>query len=312
MPNKDLWLLPQHDYPAREALPDATLHGRREATFLVLVAMLFVATTLLLTLGTTRMLDLSLVAPDLELPFALHLPLGVLAFPLGLVAVNLTCELYGRRRANVLVIVGTIASLALVGCMRAADMISGSPSAFGPALALASCYVVAHVSNVLLYDYMRCAMTGRQRWLRMLGSTLLAQMGGWAAFAFVMYAYATSSGEAESVVTARVVAIAAGACVFAVAFAVAWLLPGLALTRSLAVYLRAGRFVDAAVVLQRKPKPVPPITIGRPAFVAPPAPRVERKAPIHAFSSAEMQFFTEGDALAESPADSGELARSHA
>lgn len=331
---KDQWLLPQHDYPAREALSDATLHGRRETTFVALAGLFFVATTLLLTLGTSRVLDLSVLVPDAELPIAMQLPLGVLAFPLALAAVNLVCDLYGRRRASVLVAAGTLASLALVGCMRAADALDGG-DAFGPSLALASCYVVAQLSNLMLFDAMRRAMSGRRRWLRKTVSTLLAQMGGWAVFAFVAFGYATYSGEAEAVAIARIVAIAAAACAYAIAFVVVGVVPSLVLARSLAVYLRAGRLADAVTV--RPPIRTTPI-VPRP-FVPVPAPpsralphesardgtiplarvtidgkpsRAERRSArgsVQAFSSAEMRFFTEGDALDESPADSSEFAK---
>jgi uncharacterized PurR-regulated membrane protein YhhQ (DUF165 family) len=350
MPIKhDHWVLPsrQHDYPTRETLEGVTLHARREATFLVLAAIFFVATAMLPLLGT-QSIELARVLPDLELPIAMQLPFGVLAFPLGLVAASLVCQLYGRRRAIVLVTVGTLACFALAGFMR----VAGDDQAFGAALALASCFAVAQVSNVLLFDGMRRRMAGRQLWLRSVVSIVLAQMGAWAAFAFVMYGYAMYSGTSESEAVTLVVAIAAGSCAYVVAFAVATLLPIVAVAKGLAVYLRVGRFVDdtravAAIApavsppeaqgplrlpstpapvhasaplpsTHGGPRPEPVITVERPVPT-----RAERRAarssiqgspsqgsPIQPFNSAEMRFFTEGDAL--EAGDSGELAQARA
>src|SRR5262245_25949257 len=99
---RDRWLLPrqQTEYPARALLPEALLHGRREATFLVLAALFFVATTALITLGMTREVDLSAllasISPSIEVPTALLVPLGALPFALALIANALVCELLGR------------------------------------------------------------------------------------------------------------------------------------------------------------------------------------------------------------------------
>ncbi len=80
----DRWLLPrrQTDYPTRDLISEAALHGRREATYLALAALFLVATVALIALGTSRPIDLSsmiaAVVPDVELPVAMVLPVGVI------------------------------------------------------------------------------------------------------------------------------------------------------------------------------------------------------------------------------------------
>src|SRR5262245_25101261 len=118
-PYRDRWLLPrrQTEYPAWDVLAEARVHGRREATFLVLAAIFLVTAASLVVIGASRVIDpsalLAEIAPDRELPFAIQVPLGVLPFALGCLALTLVCELYGRRRAAVLVGIGLIATVAL-------------------------------------------------------------------------------------------------------------------------------------------------------------------------------------------------------
>src|SRR6185312_1878385 len=60
---EERWLLPRHqtDYPARDVVSEGKLHARREATFLVLSMLFGVTLTVLLVLGTTRVIDLGAV-----------------------------------------------------------------------------------------------------------------------------------------------------------------------------------------------------------------------------------------------------------
>src|SRR6185503_11825115 len=195
--NPDRWLLPrrQTEYPSRELVAEEKLHGRREATFLVLAAVFLVTAAALVVLGTTRVIDPSVVLaevlPDRELPIAMQIPFGVLPFALGALALTLVCELYGRRRAFALVGIGLAAVLALAGLMRLADQVDGADAAFGPAVGFACCAIVAYVVYVPLFDALRWRMAGRHLWLRLLVVSLVAQLVGWTAFGLATYGYAS-------------------------------------------------------------------------------------------------------------------------
>ena len=208
----DPWLLPtrQADHPTRRVLPSALLHARREGTFLVLAAIVLVAATALVLLGTGRIVDLdqvlASVLAEVELPVAMSLPIGVLAFPPGVLAVMLVCELYGRRRSIALVVVGSSAAVGLVGLVRVAR--PDLDGAVGPGLALASCYLIAQLSNTLIFDALRRRMRDRQLWLRANVATLLAQLGGWAAFAFVLH------GTSDTISDQAIGSLAAGGFAF--------------------------------------------------------------------------------------------------
>src|SRR4051812_41567306 len=135
----DPWLLPtrQTDHPTRPPVEPSTLHGRREALFLALATAHVFATTVLLLLGT-RILDLTAlvarVAPGVELPVAIAMPIGVLVLPLAIVSVAVASELYGRRRAMALVTAGSVAALGALGLVYA----TAATDLVAPAIALAS------------------------------------------------------------------------------------------------------------------------------------------------------------------------------
>ena len=248
--HEDPWLLPsdQFDYPTREVLSDSRVHGRREGTFLLLVAMFLVSTIALPLLGATRVIDLSAalarIAPALELPIAMQLPLGVLVFPLGFVAIDLVCELYSRRRATALIWVGFLAMIGMLGLVRIGDAVGGGATAgFGTAVAFASCYLVAHLCNVFLFEAMRQRAAGYGLWWRSLVTTVAAQLVGWVVFAFVLYGYSIKiAGLSGPAVTSPITTIAVGAFAYSTAFALVAIVPIVLATGSLALYLRVGRF----------------------------------------------------------------------
>ena len=331
----DRWLLPRHqtEYPARARLAETTLHGRREMTFLVLTALYFVATATLVLLGTTRVIDLSAliarIAPDAPRPISLAVPLGVLPFGLSFVASALLCELLGRRRASAAILFGAVISAALVGLMQSADWIDGG-HAFGAAAALAIGALVGHACNLVIFDLLRRASPGRQLFARMIIASWLSLALGWAAFYVVLRSGYFIDASSATVFKAMAVgsAIVSGLAVLVLA------IPAAVIGRGLALALRVGPSwftrEDFAMADERDDD-YDDDAVGRePAWaVAPPAfadgsvaramPRAvaeERAMPravaddepvsdgvphrvrpvaIPAYTSAEMQFFADGD-----------------
>lgn len=309
----DRWLLPrrQTEYPARELLPEEMLHGRREATFLTLAAIFLVATTALLVLGTSRIVDVSgllaRVAPDVELPFALLLPLAVVPFAASFVASALVCELLGRRRASALVWVGFVASVAMVGLMRVADLLDGG-DAFGTSLALLACYAIAHASHLAVFDRLRPRVPARRRvFLRTTIAALIAQPLGWAAFGAVLFygrGHVVTAIAPETIIGfAATAAICSFACVLVLAIPAALVAHGLSLA------LRVGRDLFAQDEDEDDEHVFAEGSVARklpPALIVdddPDGPASLREAPrmrqIKAFTSAEMRFFSEGDAATD-------------
>jgi len=315
------WLLPrqQTEYPARDLLPEATLHGRREATFLVLAALFFVATTALFTLGTSRVIDVSAliasVAPGLDLPTEVLVPLGALPFALSLVASALVCELFGRRRASALVSAGLVAALALAGLMRIADVIDGG-EVFGSSLAFAACYVLAHLCFLLGFDALRRRPRGTRLFVRANLVSLVAQGIGWSAFALVLHAgggYILTPLAPESIL-----ALTVGAAAASIVCMLVLSLPAALSVRGLAIALRVG---DELVADEDEPvdsdDAPPEAYVGEPKWARRgralaegsvarrlPAAEIVEEEPrmttrgvgLQPYSSAEMRFFNEGDA----------------
>ena len=289
----DSWVLPcrQGEYPGRPVLGEALLHRRRERTFLVLTALFLTATATSVILGTSRVIDVSYaitsVFPDVALPLDLALPFGVLAFPIALFAATLVCELYGRRRANALIMMGLIASVAISGLMYAVDVIDGADASFGSALALTACYLVAQHSNLIIYDALRHSMDGRHPILRKTLSTVLAQVGGWAAFAFAAYGYAVYVNGEAPVVASWIASLALTSALFVAAVALVDLIPFAIAQRSLKDYLRIVTETDEEAVIDLAPQ--------QPTFVVRP--------PVHPSlnlrTTGERRFFTEGEELSE-------------
>jgi uncharacterized PurR-regulated membrane protein YhhQ (DUF165 family) len=307
---QDRWLLPrqQTDYPTRDFLPEATLHGRREATYLVLAAMFLVTTATLIVFEPSRMIDVAKLLPAIELPTAMVIPVGVIPFALSFVAITLVFELYGRRRATAVVWVGLFASLALVGLMRLADVVDRG-NTFVSSFALAGGCAVAHACNALLFDVLRQRTRGRVLWLRFTASIVFAQLAGWVAYGAIQLGFASSVGG--TIDHAMLGALAIGSAVCTVVCAVALMIPGVIAARGLALFLR----IDRTGTTEKDEDPYERMTLdATPQRRLPPAvivddgsdgvpvaiPRRRAARPsIQPFSSAEMRFFSEGDQLTE-------------
>lgn len=337
--HRDRWLHPrqQTEYPALGRVAEHRLHGRREATFLVLAAVFLVTVASLIVLGTSRTIDpssvLAVFRPDLALPIAMRIPLGVLPFALGCMALTLVCELYGRRRAAALVGSGLIAALALAGLMHLADRVDGSAAMFVPALGVAAGYLVLHLIYVPLFDALRWRTAGRHLWLRLLVLSLVAQLVGWATFGVATYAAAGALGPAAAASpdSAAIIEIATGAALYTLAVIALLTLPVALVARGLARFLRVARHDDDGlddtddaddadeaehdepIELTRRRLPRAQVVEDGDAAADAAiddeqgalASRPRRRAvqsTIQPFSSAEMRFFQEGDQLFE-PAD---------
>jgi uncharacterized PurR-regulated membrane protein YhhQ (DUF165 family) len=315
----DRWLLPrrQTEYPARGLLPEATLHGRREVTFLVLAAVFLVTTAALILLGTGRVIDLAAllawVAPSLDLHRALLVPLGVIPFAASFAAAALACELFGARRASALVWVGLFAGAGLAALLRIADVLDGG-YAFDVAVALLAGYAVAHASQLVVFTAMRRRAPGRARFLRIVVAGVVAQPLGWVAFALVLRL--GRDYLSTPIAHDTLVALVLGSVLFSVIGIVVLAVPAALAARGLALALRVGRdllFSDEEGARPGEPssrrsplaegsvaRRLPPAMIVDDAEAEPGAPvRRTRAASLSPFSSAEMRFFDEGDAVPE-------------
>jgi uncharacterized PurR-regulated membrane protein YhhQ (DUF165 family) len=247
----------------------------------------------LLVLGTTRVIDLGAViarvVPDVSLPAPLQMPFGVLPAAFGVFAVLLACELYGRRRAAVLLWVGAFAGLGLIGLARLADLLDGNDTTLLPTAALAAGALAAHVIGLVAFAALRRRLAGRYPVARALLASLIAQPLGWMAFAGVLYV-----AQGEHVIEA-VTAVGLGTSVYTLACMLALAVPFAIAVRTLSLYLRVARFEDTSGA-----RILPPALIVEDEPEVGARPPRARRASLEPFSSAEMHFFTEGDQLESS------------
>jgi uncharacterized PurR-regulated membrane protein YhhQ (DUF165 family) len=293
MSTQDRWLLPRHqtEYPARELVSEGKLHARREATFLTLAAVVLVATTALVLLGTSRILELSpwieQVAPDISLGVALALPFGMLAGSSAFAAALLTCELYGRRRAASLVWASIVAAGAIIGVARLADFAAGNGALFDGAVACASYLAFGQLAQLVIFDAMRVRARGRRFALRAIVATVFAQAVAATAFGATLYELADPPD------LVRITGLALGAGAYGVALGLVLLIPLAIAARSLSLYLRVARlFADADTDSAHVERTGP-----RPQAVSERRQRRAARATLQPFSHAELRFFSEGDEL---------------
>ena len=276
----DRWLIParQCELPGRDLVHANVLHARREWTFLILASVFLVTTVTLPLFLTGTIVDLG----------AAELTFGIVMFPIALVMAQLVCELFGAHRTDALVVMGVVASAAVVALAIAAD--PSTPVTL--ALALVTYGAVANATNAIVFAAARRAMRGEHLWLRSLVSIATAQAVGWTAFAIVLFA----AGDD----VAASFGLAATAALFTCGAALALLVPILLVRRVLSGHLRVGPTDDAAIdhsVWIEKPmaRRLPPAVIVEEPY--------EARPPAKVFSTGEMAFFAEGEEQAKANAN---------
>lgn len=303
--NDDRWLLPsrQSDLPGRDLIAPTTLHGRREGTFLVLAALYLVATLALpLWFASSWVVDLS------GLPFdiagATELTVGVIVFPIALIAGQLVCELYGTRRAGMLVLMGTLASLAVV----TGEWLTVTDYPLALALPLVAATTATNALNVIVFAGATRALDGRALWLRSFLATPVALLVGWSAFTAAWVGLGLDVNDA--------IVMASAPCLYACACALVGTIPLVIARRALGAYLRIGGReappIDHSLVAPRRRLPQALIVEDEPNMLATRALRPQHlpfttaEGPnVHPkgkpFTTGEIEFFREGDEMALMP-----------
>jgi len=126
-------------------------------------------------------------------PFGLYtfeISVGILPYPVTFLVTDIISELYGRRRANLVVAAGFIASVFVMGVILTADAVSAtswSPvedetfhrvfGLLGPAVfASMAAYLCAQFIDIRIFHFWKRLTRGRHLWLRNNGSTVISQL----------------------------------------------------------------------------------------------------------------------------------------
>jgi len=193
---------------------------QRDLLFLGLTAVFLTSLIMGNIIGTTKFVTLfSLTIPDWALglvpelvrsgsTYSMIIPVGLLAFPATFLATDLISELFGHRKAQLVVWIGFFMNMFMILIMTInyylpnAFGISGGLQLFdgvysfmiGNTIASMIAYLTAQTIDVRLFHFWKDYTKGKHLWLRNNASTMVSQMVDTVAILFILY-YAGNLGE---------------------------------------------------------------------------------------------------------------------
>lgn len=202
----------------------------RDFLLLTLAGIFMTALVMGNIIGTTKFVTLfTFTLPDWALGwvpemvrngslYSMTVPAGVIAYPVTFLATDLISELFGRRKAQMVVWVGFWMNLFMLLVMSInhwlpnAAGISGGESLFdgvyrfmvGNTLASMFAYLTAQTIDVRLFHFWKRLTNGRHLWLRNNGSTLVSQLVDTVAILSILY-MAGNFGDSVTSVGALIV-----------------------------------------------------------------------------------------------------------
>lgn len=192
----------QYRYDGLPSLSEETLYMRREHFFLLLSGLFLGTLAMLNILGISRFIELSFDLPLLG-HISMPLAVGVLPYPITFLCTDLICELYGKRRANAVVMMGVVLNAWVIFILWLGGALPGAGDpdrtgvffqvqtlAFGAVGASMVAYLIAQLVDVRLYHFWKRLTRGRHLWLRNNGSTLVSQLVDTVAVILVTHFYA--------------------------------------------------------------------------------------------------------------------------
>ncbi len=256
-----------------ETLPPvspAQLHERRERVFLILAGLFLGTLAMLNILGVSRFIKIG-DWPEYGVVFAVAV--GVLPYPVTFLCTDFISELYGRRRANLVVWVGlglniwVVFFLWLGGVLpgfEPMDPVTGQvlpddagnlPAffqvralAFGAVTASMLAYMAAQFCDVYLFHFWKRLTKGKHLWLRNNGSTLASQLVDTTAVIYITYYIGGLGGviRDDSPVAGQLVVLIATGYAFKFVVAVLDTIPFYIGVHYLSRYLRIDPYLEHA------------------------------------------------------------------
>lgn len=175
---------------------------KRDGLFLTLSGVFLTALIMGNIVGTTKFVTIfSFHIPEFLLPlipelardshtYTMTIPAGLLAFPVTFLATDMLCELFGRKKAQMVIWVGLAMNIFMIGVLTAGyympdtDGVSGGREiydgmySFMMATTMGSmiAYVIAQTIDVQLFHFWKGFTNGKHLWLRNNGSTMISQL----------------------------------------------------------------------------------------------------------------------------------------
>lgn len=250
--------------------PDnAALQFRQLRVFLILAGIFLGSLTMLNILGVSRFIDLSFELFGTNVPFIVAV--GVLPYPITFLCTDFISELFGRRKANLVVLVGLLLNLWVLfvlwfggwlgapehlnseGVIPINELCNGTGNgasefafyqirslAFGATIASMLAYLIAQFVDVQIFHWLKKKTNGKKLWLRNNASTLISQLIDSIAVIVCTY-YVDASAlpmDSEHTVAMNLIGLILSGYVFKVVSALLDTVPFYLGTRWLKTYLR--------------------------------------------------------------------------
>lgn len=170
---------------------------RREAVFIILSGLFIGSLAMLNILGLSRLIDLSFSLNGSKIHFMVFV--GVLPYPITFLCTDFICELYGKRRANMVVWTGLLLNLWVLFILWFGGKLPENPSinsdaffrirelTFGATAASMIAYLTAQFVDVHIFHFLKRLTKGKHLWLRNNGSTLTSQLVDSVAVVLITY-----------------------------------------------------------------------------------------------------------------------------
>lgn len=175
---------------------DSYIKRRREIVFIILSGFFLGTLAILNILGISRQIDLSFNFLGKEIPFIVFV--GVLPYPLTFLCTDFISELYGKKRATMVVWTGLILNIWVLFILWLGGALPPHPElgpdglpypedfqrtfftirklTFGATVASMIAYLTAQFVDVHVFHFLKKLTRGKALWLRNNGSTLTSQM----------------------------------------------------------------------------------------------------------------------------------------
>jgi len=184
-----------------KSLPAPTSH-QRDSLLLILAGFFLTALVLGNVIGTTKFVTIfsltlpewfQSVTPSLVRDgsiYTMSIPVGLLAYPFTFVATDLISELYGRKKAQLVVWIGFFMNLYMIFLMSIGHWLHNTGGVSGGirlfegvydflianTVASMIAYLIAQSVDVRLYHFWKRLTRGKYLWIRNNGSTLFSQL----------------------------------------------------------------------------------------------------------------------------------------
>ncbi|TFH38285.1 MAG: VUT family protein [Bacteroidia bacterium] len=257
-----------------EIIPDK-IRRRREAVFILLSGFFLGTLAILNILGISRQIDLSFFLFGVMIPLVVFV--GVLPYPITFLCTDFISELYGKRRAKMVVWTGLVLNIWVLLILWIGGLLPPHPAigpdnlplhgdpqrtffqirqwTFGATIASMIAYLTAQFIDVHIFHYFKKLTKGKSLWLRNNGSTLTSQMVDSIAVVSITWIFAKSAihiQPGETAVHAVIILISSN-YLFKMVSALVDTIPFYMGTRFLSKYLE----IDTALEFKTESSPEP-------------------------------------------------------